>query len=288
MASGTDEEAQQQHQNIDDLIAAVAVVAATGAVPVPVIAPAVAVNEVVNPAAENAVVVDVDGYGVGHFAPDAVDPSYAWTINSFFTDGSADWDIIVTPNQVCDCAQCELERQADAEQQAAPPVTPAAESEEASSSSEEKGSDQESEEEEEESEEEEEGPTFVIANDDETPSEIAKRNGWEVTALLKANKHIRGLRADAKLYEGTKLFEPMDEASSSSEYGASDQESSSSDEEVSDQDADDEISGSFTINKKYSMTNTGGYHTWKTINSKVRTKEMNDASLKKLLGKCVL
>ena len=53
----------------------------------------------------------------------------------------------------------------------------------------------------------------MIANDDETPSEIAKRNGWEVTALLKANKHIYHLRAGARLYEGTRLFEPIEEES---------------------------------------------------------------------------
>ena len=47
---------------------------------------------------------------------------------------------------------------------------------------------------------------FVIADDDETPSEIAERNGWKVNALLKANQHIRFLQAGAKLYEGTKLF----------------------------------------------------------------------------------
>jgi hypothetical protein len=65
-----------------------------------------------------------------------------------------------------------------------------------------------SEEESSSSEEEEEEPKFVIAEDNEKPSEIAKKNGWEVTALLKANKHIKGLRASARLIEGTKLFEP--------------------------------------------------------------------------------
>ena len=174
MASGTDEEEQQQHQNIDDLIAAVAVVAATGAVPVPVIAPAVAVNEVVNPAAENAVVVDVDGYGVGHFAPDAVDPSYAWTINSFFTDGSADWDIIVTPNQVCDCAQCELERQA------------AASEAESSEEEEEEESTEEEEEEESSSEEEEE--------EESSEEESSEESSEEEEEVSTTGGRIRGVR----------------------------------------------------------------------------------------------
>lgn len=38
--------------------------------------------------------------------------------------------------------------------------------------------------------------------------EIAEKNGWEVTALLEANKHIQGLRARSQLEKGTKLFEP--------------------------------------------------------------------------------
>ena len=63
-----------------------------------------------------------------------------------------------------------------------------------------------SEEEEEESERQE-----VASYDDETPTELAKRFNFNVKALLQANKHIKGLRADAKLWEGTKLIAPTEE-----------------------------------------------------------------------------
>ena len=85
----------------------------------------------------------------------------------------------------------------------------------------------------------------VLSYDDETPMELAKRFNWNVKQLLKANRHIKGLRADAKLWEGTKLREPADENDEESESS----EESNDESEDNNDDDDDDDDGTFKIKK---------------------------------------
>ena len=56
--------------------------------------------------------------------------------------------------------------------------------------------------------EDEEDDFQVDAEDDETPAEIAEREGYTVKEVLVANRHIKGLRANSKLIEGTWIWLP--------------------------------------------------------------------------------